>query len=272
MRSTLALLLGLVPALSAPALADDPRIFSTERLLSQSSLVRKIEQSDSAAAKQKLEQARGHLNAARTASRSGDIQGTKEQLDLANRNAFEAARMVSGDEILAKAKADFERQMESVFALRTAYLTVAAENPAVDTHGLENQTERRLERAGAAAGKADYKSARHSLDEAYRDLRTGLEELRNGQTLVRSLDFVTPADEFAYYQEKIQSQQQAIAVLVQRVEQPGTRKMIESITQGAQGMVRDAQGLASHGDYDKAIPILDKALTRLQSGLMMVIR
>ena len=95
--------------------------------------------------------------------------------------------------------------------------------------------------------------------------------MRGGQVLVRSLDFADDAEEYEYYVTKTRSQLDAIGMLKNNSGRSSKLPMIDRLLADSQSLIDQAAKLASTDDHKRAIPLMEKALGRLQSGLMMVV-
>jgi tetratricopeptide (TPR) repeat protein len=266
---------GWVCAQAGPAKGSgDPqdRIESVNKLLTVSSAARKIESSGNPRAQKMLAEARRLRGDAKKSLASGDREEAAKLLDGAIKSLMEAARLADGGAaVTEKKKDDYTERKESIEALLETYQRIAAEKGArASAASVQADVLSLMGRAEKQYRQEDYAGGRATLDRAYEELKVSLEKLRGGETLVNALNFATKKDEYAYYVGKVTSQRTAIGVFSQRLDNPGKRTMIDSILKQADEAQARAEGLAKRGDYAAAVPVMDKVLKRLQSGLMMV--
>jgi hypothetical protein len=116
-----------------------------------------------------------------------------------------------------------------------------------------------------------YPESRAILEPAYRQIQQAIIAARNGEELIMSLNFATPKDEYEYYVLKIDSQLKAINLFLNQIAAERTRKSISRILDLANSEYEDARHLAGEGFYEKTLPLMDRALNQLRSGLMMAV-
>ena len=107
------------------------------------------------------------------------------------------------------------------------------------------------------------------LHAVYNLIKEALAALREGDTLVQSLDFATPQAEYQYYVEKTQSQQMAITLLLEMSTNSTRNAVLNGLLASVRQILEQAAGLAAEDNYSASLALMDKALSRLQSGLMI---
>ena len=163
-----------------------------------------------------------------------------------------------------------QSRLDSIDALFAAYARVAGEKALPGRANLMAGDLGQLkQRAEAAYRQGDPETGKALLDDAYVLVKMALSALREGETLVRSLDFSSPQDEYAYYLDKTSSQRQAIGIMLDASDDDSRRAMLVKLLDGARWQVDQAAAHAAKGHYEQAIPIMDKVFSRLQTGLMM---
>ena len=172
-----------------------------------------------------------------------------------------------------KSDRDFERLNVSIDALTQALDRVAAEkNMQHSTRVVQDNVAKIRENAFLLKDSNDASGAIASLRKAYSLTRTTLSALRDGDTLIMSLDFANKKEEYEYYLEKNESQRMILSMLAEL--NPGTKtsQTLQRLINSVEPLLIEAKNLAEMDDYDSAVPIMDKAYYRLQSGLMMALR
>ncbi len=202
---------------------------------------------------------------------STDSEETKSLLALVVKHMKAAGKIADqGAALHDKKKQDFDNRLTSINALLTAQKSIADSNKS-DAGDTREKIDTLLSQAQTEYEKGAYVQGRSVLDQAYSLLKVSIEKMRGGETLVNSLVFDTPAEEFTYYQTKTDSQLTALNLFKENASKPSKARMIGNITTTANKFITQATDLANSGDYDSAIALMEKALTRLQSGLMMAL-
>lgn len=268
------LLVSLVLMTGVHASTTSNRIESVNQLLSVSSAAKKIQSSDSADAKAMLEQAKQMHQQAQEALAGGDEPGAKALLSKSTTTLFKAAKLADGGaSVQVKKRADYDQRKKSVEALLGQHRSVAAEKSLTSkSEVIEAEALGLVAEAEVEAKAKRYVEGRALLDQSYELVKGSLVKMRNGEELVMSLNFATPADEYQYYVKKIGSQRQAIGVFSKNITSKGKRKTIDNILGRADADQSKAEALAGSGDYAAALPLMDSVLNKLRSGLMMVVR
>jgi len=128
-----------------------------------------------------------------------------------------------------------------------------------------------LSRAGQAQSLGDYASARSVLQQARQMIVAALIKIRNNETVVYTVEFQTPADEFRYERERYQE----YTALGQRLLDGGDLEssrvlMFERLKQNGDRLNQEALALAAEGDYETAISRMETAVNKLVQGLRLL--
>lgn len=171
-----------------------------------------------------------------------------------------------------KSDQDFQILDASIDALTQALDRVAEEKNMQNSTGIvqDNVTKIR-EQAFSFRDSGDATAAIESLRKAYSLTRGALSALREGDTLTMSLDFATSKEEYEYYLEKNESQKLVLSMLSEFDPEAKKSKTLQRLIDQVEPLLAQAKNLAAKDDYDSAIPIMDKAYYRLQSGVMMAL-
>ena len=112
------------------------------------------------------------------------------------------------------------------------------------------------------AGRLD--EARRGLDAAYEIAKGAIEELRGGDTLVRTLEFATKEEEYAYELDRNDTHQMLITVLVQEKRaSAGVDRMVSTYVERADALRAQAERQAGAGDYAGAVATLEQSTKEL---------
>jgi len=165
---------------------------------------------------------------------------------------------------------DRKKLAHSMDALLDAYQRVAREKGRSEQAAtLQEKIDTIRIRADEYFKSGDSSAGSELLKGGYGLIREALAALREGETLIHSLDFATPQEEYQYYVEKTQSQQMAIKMLLDLNTGNTKNSLLNGLLSAVQQMLEQAAVLAAENNFSAAIALMDKAFSRLQSGLMM---
>jgi hypothetical protein len=241
------------------------KLESVGTLIEKSSAAKQIETSGSAQARARREQARVLRNEAAMALAGGDTASAALLLDRAAREMFDAVRLAAPDQVIqAKQRADFEARLQSVQVLLEAQRRISSEKQAADAvqMGLRIEGLLREAREQAAAGKLE--RARTTLDQAYLAAKASIGGMRDGDTLVRSLDFSSKEEEYRYELDRNDTHLMLIGLLLEERRRTGsTDRMVQAHQDKAAELRRRAESLASRQDFEAAVHLLEQSTTEL---------
>lgn len=258
------------PAFSADAASVASRLGNVRRLVFASSGAARVRASGNSDAKARQRDAERLLADAEQAYEAGDMQLAQDRLQRATEAMFAAIRGVgTGTAGVNKKNRDFDARFQSVDALLNAIERVAEEKGGMQgvqqrAQGLRREaaTAKQL----AAAGKLD--QARARLDVVYDKTKTELERLREGETLVRTLEFASDEEEYRYELDRNDTHQMLVKVLLEdRVKQPATRQRVDEFVAKSSVLRAQAEAEAGSGAYDRAVESLEKATMELQRAI-----
>ena len=167
---------------------------------------------------------------------------------------------------------EIKRLNASIDALTEALDRVAAEkNMQYSTRVVQSNIVKIRDQAARLKEADDAAGAIESLRKAYSLTRGALSALREGDTLTMSLDFASSKEEYEYYLEKNESQRLVLVMLSEF--DPGSKKSktLQRLIDLVDPLLLQAKSLAAKDDYDSAVPLMDTAYIRLQSGVMMAL-
>src|SRR6185369_6696440 len=109
----------------------------------------------------------------------------------------------------------------------------------------------------ASAGK--YQEGRAELDRAYLVAKAGVSAMRSGDTLVRSLNFATKAEEYQYEIDRNDTHQMLIKVLVdeKRATNPQLDQQVSGFVAKAKELRSAAEASAARKGFEEAIKQLE---------------
>jgi tetratricopeptide (TPR) repeat protein len=237
-----------------------------ERLLTESSAARKIDESGDAEALDLKAQAASHFDDARRANERGDNETAQTELREAIRLMTAAVQAVSGDvAVSSKDASDFARRRESVKALADAHGRIASEKGEKKmNNALQEQVAADLAAADALLANGEGDEARAKLDGAYEAIKVSLESLRGGDTLVRELSFETKAEEYEYELDRNDTHRMLVTVLLaEKLESSPMRATAEKFIGESENLRSQAETAAGKKQYEEAIGLLEQSTKEL---------
>jgi len=253
---------------SDAALAMDPRMGQVVKLIYSSSGARQVMESDNPKAHEYHNKAKALYEQATQATEKADAS---RLLNEAVKSMYTAIRSASPEKVLAtKKKADFDKLQRSVDAFVEQHERISAEKGA-SSEGDALRTQVKALGVEAekifAAGRTD--EAQLLLRESFEMLRDSIEQMREGETLVRSLNFATKKDEYDYELERYKSQRLLVDVLLEskRASSAYVAKQVDGfIAVAEEGRIK-AEAEAAKGDHEAAITLLEGARKQIVRAL-----
>jgi tetratricopeptide (TPR) repeat protein len=255
-------------ARAEPAKSRDTsaRLSYVERLLTESSAAQKVESSGDPEAVELKAEAQSHFENARVLFESNDTEAAEVELSEAVRLLTEAARAANGGvSVSQKQTDDYGQRRESVEALAKAHDRIATEKGLDDMNReLQAKVSAELIASDALLQKGNGTEARAMLDATYETVKTSLEQLRGGDTLVRELHFETSKDEYLYELDRNDTHQMLVQVLfAEKMESSPMRATAETFISKAVALRQDAESAAGMQKYEEAIELLEESTKEL---------
>ena len=243
------------------------RVQSVGTLIESSSASRQIETSGDALARAKRDNARLMHREASATLRAGDLPATAKLLDLAAREMMAGPRLAKPEQVAGeKAKRDFDARLESAQALLAAQQRITQEKSAGrEAKEATRNIEQQIAQGQKLAGEGRIDEARVLIDRAYLTARVSIETLRRGDTLVRSLHFASPREEYDYEIDRNETHRMLINVLLsERKDAAGAMPpAMQGLVDKAAGLRRDAEAQAGRGEHANAIKLLEDSTREL---------
>ena len=277
--SLMALLLLLSTAAGAASEEDsslragiEQRIALTRNYL-ESETAAKIAASENPQARRLLEKSRELLEQASAALREGKLLAAQDKVNL-SLQSFTAA----GSANLRKAPdpAAVQRELSSLRTEIDSYLqafTAALAEKGPSMAGLLDRQylDGLLANAEQAQSIEDYANARAALTRAKQTVVDALIKIRHNETVVYSVEFQTPADEFRYENDRYREYAELGQKLLDSGELEDSRtRMYEQLKKSGDSLAGEAAELAGAGDYQSAIERMETAVKKLVQGLRLL--
>jgi len=253
------------PAFSQDKEAVQSRLENVRRLVHTSSGARRVREGDVAAQALQAEAAR-HLEVAEQRYEAGDMAGANDELQAATESMFQAIRKVGwGSDHEAKHRQEYEDKRKSLDALLSALDRVAKEKGgdagAAASAGKIRAT---AEQADRLASSGRLSEAQSLLDQAYDEVKGAVEKMRRGDTLVRSLDFASPEEEYRYELDRNETHDMLVKILLEdkRLDARAQQRVDQFIADGHK-LREKAEREAQAGRYQQAIRTLEQSTKEL---------
>jgi len=278
MNKKVVVMFALVPAfilllVSGELWAESPqpqdtasRLGYVERLLNESSAAKKIEQSGNTQAMEMRATARAHFERASELQAAGEAAAAEAELRESIRLFTEAARAIHDESAATRKQSnEYGLRRESVEALAKAHDRIAAEKGLGDKNReLQARVVADLAASDELLEEGNAVEARAMLDTTYEAVKSSLEGLRGGDTLVRELNFETKEDEYLYELDRNDTHQMLVKVLfAEKMESSPMRATADEFVDTATALRTDAESAAGEKKYEEAIELLERSTKEL---------
>jgi tetratricopeptide (TPR) repeat protein len=246
-------------------------IGAVERLVNESVAAKQILSSHNEQALAMHEKALEYLKQARQAEAHSNAQAVAQALSNAKKAIFQGIRLVGNKVVLEDKRARYNKKLHSLKALLEAHHRIAAEKgndvSAVDT---ENHARAEVGDAQKLYNKGQLDKALAKIDYAYSSIKFSLTKLRKGATLVRSLHFETPEDEYRYEVSRNDTHNILIhTVLKDKLADPRLGNLMAIPIEQARKLRQQAELEAKNGQFKSAIKTMEKATSQLIRAIRM---
>lgn len=208
------------------------------------------------------------LQRAREALAAARYEEAGLALDDALRNAVRAAARPSpaGSRSPGAQQATYVGLLEQVATYRAALQDV--DGPAAgEARAATAHIDVLREEAAALADGRRPDEAGRKLAEAYRHAVETLSRLRAGQTVVLSLDFATPADEYDYECRRFDSSELLVGIMLAEGRAGDRRALVDAFLREGRRLRSVAAAKAGDGDHRSAISAMEQAAAELSRAL-----
>ncbi len=212
------------------------------------------------------------LAQAKEALASGQFDEASRAVDeILRSSASQAARRTGGDAPLADSALRLAHQnlIEQVATYRASVEDLLAD-PRLSSaaRGLLVRIDAHTAEARKEAGSGRLSEANRILGDAYRLAVGELSRLRSGQEVVLSLNFASPADEYAYEIKRYESGEMMVGMMRGEGRAEGERRvLVEDYAAQARSLRNDAEAQARAGRHREAVSTMEKATALLNRAL-----
>jgi tetratricopeptide (TPR) repeat protein len=246
------------------------RLESVNTLIEKSSAAKQVDSAGNGDSSQRRERARALHKEATAAYEAGDYAKASTLLDEAAKAMIGSVRKAEPAQVVEdKKQRDFNNRLDSVKALQDALKRVSSEKKAgAKGADASKKVDELVKEAVSLRDGGQVDKGRLVLDQAYLTAKLAVQNLRQGDTLVRELKFESKEEEYKYEVDRNDTHQMLIQVLVEG-KGPGASQdpMVADRVKAAEALRKEAEALAAKGDYEGAIKKLDDSTRELVKGI-----
>lgn len=239
------------------------RVKSVATLIESSSAARQIDSSGVALAREKRDNARLIHREAAAALQAGDAAAASRLLEQATNEMMGGVRLAKPEQVQGeKDRRDFDARLDSARALLAAQQRITAEKGnQAEAREATQRIEQSIAQAEKLAAAGQVSQARPVLDRAYLTARVSIEQMRRGDTLVRSLTFASKREEYAYEVDRNDTHRMMVDLVLGERRDVGP--MVKPLLERAVLLRRDAEAQAQRGEHDAAVKSLEDSTREL---------
>ncbi|MEH6824152.1 MAG: hypothetical protein V7629_09620 [Motiliproteus sp.] len=256
------------PVVTARAKTLDPRMEKIGTLINRSSGAKQVISSDNPVAHEHHAKAKAWYD---QALHAGDKTEASRLLNLSVKSMYTAIRSASMESVLAeKHETDYKKLKRSVVSFMEQQARISDEKgSSSEGDALRAQVRTLVAEADKAVVAKQYPKAQLLLRESFEMLRDSIESMREGETLVRSLNFATKKDEYVYELERYKSQLVLVDVLLKdkRASSAYVAKQVDKYISVAEEARAKAESSAADGDHVTGIEWLEAARKQVVRAL-----
>ena len=237
----------------------------TQKLLNESVSAKNIISSENQEAKRIRDEALGYLEQAKKADQAGDAAKAKQLLQKSKRTFFGAIRLVGNGVVRNGKKQKYNNFYKSSESLLTALQRVSEEKKADKTTAEivqrarnSMQESQQLVRSGKLVEAIDV------IEKTYLSLKLSITKLRDGDTLVRELNFASKEEEYHYETNRNKTHRVLLDILLtDKLKDPKYAKLMQKPLEKANQLKQQAEELAKNGDFESAVKILEQSTRQI---------
>ncbi|MBF0437711.1 MAG: hypothetical protein HQL93_01180 [Magnetococcales bacterium] len=237
------------------------RMESLNTLLNTSTGAQRIQAANNPEATALREKALAQLREGKAAFQRQDYDAAKKSLAQASQAMFEAMRKADGGASeREKQLQDFDRRLASVKVLQEAHTRISTEKGRGQETNVEIQ--KAMDEATKLHQDGKLPQARSRLDEGYILAKMGIEKLRRGDTLVRSLNFKNKEEEYHYEIDRNDTHQMLVTMLLQN-KGDSVKQATEPLVSRAKELRAQAEKQAANKSFKEAVATLESSTDEL---------
>lgn len=228
---------------------------------------------DSKSSTERLEKGKTALALARNAMNGNRLDEASQVLDDALRTSSSQQQLPSAATLSADALRHTHQNLIEQVATYRASIEELIKQPkyGCEARKLIAHIDAKTAEAGKHAGDSALATANRQLSDAYQLAIAGLSRLRAGDEVVNSLNFATPAEEYAYEIRRFESNKILVGIMVNDGKAEGAqRNMVSDLeARGAQLRI-EADAFARKGEHKEAVLRMEVAISQLNRALQLM--
>jgi len=250
--------------------SDNPGFEKLHKLLTVSSLAKKVQSSNSPSALTAYKKAIEQYNSAVNTKIRGEQNKFLNQARIA---MFTAARAATPQQEMQSDRAVvYNNKKATLRSLRDALLRInsesSASNEMKETLAHIDELE---DKADALAEQNKYSEALEPLEQAFLMVKSSVQNLRQGKTLVRSLNFASKKEEYEYELDRNHTHFMLLKMLIDKKKNLSdySKRQITTLRARAEQLAKQAEKLAANNDYPLAVETLEESTKQLVRAIRM---
>jgi len=231
-----------------------------DSMLNRSSSTNKILTGDNEEAKELVAQTKMRVVEAHSNFDAGDLDGAEQGINDALKLFYSAkatARKSQSSTMVQRSR--YQELLQAIELLRE-----------LNDSPLPPDTVDLLSQARQHTQRDDYRQANKLLSRAYELLSADTAKAFDMKTVVYSLEFATPREEYEYELRRHDSSKKLISFMRERNNREGLDQILERYLQAARDLEDSAHIEAQRGDYPQAIQSMEKAGSEMQRALRVL--
>lgn len=235
------------------------KVMLLDNLLTRTKSSERYSAVENQAARELVAEAEEFAGIAKENLKQGDLEVAAQGLDEAFQRMFTASRMCkkeTGSTLVEQMR--YQELLEGIGSLQTG----------ADI-GIDPAAEKLVQDARVRAEQDDYAGAIGLLSQAYEMVAAAVAHARDKQTLVYSLDFATPEEEYDYEVRRYSGNQMIIDLLLEK--HPGsTAALVKNFVAKAEEMREAAGAKATEGRFGEAVRDMEAAGKHQQRAMRLL--
>jgi hypothetical protein len=273
-QALICFLVMLSPAVQAASDTDKQRKLAEQKLKLVEMLVnspaakKKVESGDADAAAL-IEQGQALITRAKEHLSASENEQALEALDEALRNLSQANKKSAGGLSVSVQKKRLEEMSEQVGAYRESLVELTQNKKlAAEAQALLTQVDAMVTEANQLAEASRWGEANKKMAASYKLEVEEISRLREGEEVLLSLSFETPADEYAYEQKRFDSNQILVNMMIDEGRAEGGRiRLVNRFVTKADTLKVEAETHAAASRFEEAITSMEQAVKQQNRAL-----
>ena len=241
------------------------RFLMVNKLIESSSGAQQVENSGIEPAIKAREEARQLYVKARSTADAAGHEEAEAILTTAVKKMFEATRLASASLSMDKEKADLTRLEKSVDALVKALGNIKSDvSIDFDFEKVMTQVDGYKSRAAIMVQNGQLDGAMAMITQAYNILKSAIQRVRGGETLIKSIHFDSVEEEYAYELDRNETHRMLVTILTEKdLESAAKSKMMGKYLSKAAALRAEAENYAANKDIKSAMRSMDASTRQL---------